>query len=443
MCADNVPRTLNRKSLAALRKQVEPVEQQAFARFLTQWHGLDRKRRGLDGLLDVIEQLQGAALPASDWLRRVLPARVDDFQAAMLDELCVAGELLWQGCESIGPSDGRVALYLTDHAARLMPEQATIDDELEQQIQELLSDRGALLFDEITQALGAFPNDVLDALWRLVWKGHATNDTFAPLRSLLANGDKSSSKRRGSSQFRSRRRTRLPGSEGRWSLLGRRSGETVSVTERQTAIAMQLLERYGVVTRELVASEGVPGRFSGMYPIYKAMEEAGRVRRGYFIAGQGAAQFAAPGAEDRLRDQQQNEKDPTTIVLASTDPANPYGAALKWPETIDEASRPQRSAGGRVVLLEGQLLAHLNKNATRLLTFLPPNEPEHSVCRAALVKALSANATSTEPLYLQVIDGQPAHESLLGAELVNAGFVRLRDGFVHRGPKDDGPGKRE
>jgi len=436
-CDPDVLKTLKRRSLAALRKQVEPVDQASFTRFLTHWQGLDRKRRGLDGLLDVIEQLQGAALPASDWEHRILPARIEDFQPALLDELFVAGEILWQGRESSGPSDGRVALYLADDAAKLALDPPEIDDAMERQIQQALAQRGAMMFDQLAAELGGFRNDLLDALWRLVWQGAVTNDTFAPLRSMLRNANgsapRSFRRRGGSGRYRSRRRNRLPGSEGRWSVFRSAGQETFSPTERQAAMAAQLVERYGVITREAVAGEGIAGRFAGLYPIFKAMEEAGRVRRGYFIAGQGAAQFAAPGAEDRLRDQNSDAATEHAVVLAATDPANPYGAALKWPEGADEASRPQRTAGSRVLLCGGRLLAWLSKNGTRLLTFLPPAEPERSQSKKALLAALSRAASPDEPIYLQAIDGQPAGDSDLAKDLTAAGFTRLRDGFVHRG----------
>ena len=153
------------------------------------------------------------------------------------------------------------------------------------------------------------------------------------------------------------------------------------------------------------------------------------------LRGRGPRNSPRRGAEDRLRDRQDEEKSGPATVLAATDPANPYGAALKWPETSDEAARPQRSVGARVILHDGRLLGQLNRNVTRLLTFLPPNEPERSVSAGALIQALAGVATGSAPIYLQVIDGQPARESPLAKQLADAGFVALRDGFVHRGDR--------
>ena len=435
-CDAGVLKTLKQRSLAALRKQIEPVEPAAFARFLIHWQGANRRRRGLDGLLDVIEQLQGVALPASDWESRILPARVQEYQPGDLDALFLAGEIVWHGRESLGPSNGRVAFCLKDMAALLSPERTEVNDELELRIRELLANRGALLFDEIQTQIGGFRNDTLDALWRLVWTGWVTNDTLAPIRSLLRGREATSGNRRAPARrgaFRSRRKQMLPGSEGRWSLL-ETSTSDVTPTQRQTAIAGQLIERYGVVTREIVAGENIAGRFAGLYPVYKAMEEAGRVRRGYFIAGQGAAQFAAPGAEDRLRQHSPDSADDASVmVLAATDPANPYGAALRWPETPEDSARPQRAAGARVILQDGRLIGYLGRSGHRLLTFLPDDEPLRSRARASVVSALAEASSPQSPTHLQTIDGVAAVDGDWVESMCAAGFAALRDGLIHRG----------
>ncbi len=484
-CDAEVLRMLKRRSLAALRKQVEPVAPRTFARFLTQWQGLARPRHGLDGLLDAIEQLQGVPLPASVLEREILPARVADYRPSQLDELCAAGEIVWRGCETIGPNDGRVALYLTDHVSRLAPVAASIeeDDSTGKQIYELLQARGAQFFDEIVRGLGGFPNDMLDSLWRLVWAGHVSNDTLSPLRSLSRQAkDERRRARRTRRTFRSRRAERLPGSEGRWSLLPRAGSQVATPTERLTAIASQLAERYGVLTRELVASEGLAGGFSAIYPVLKAMEEAGRLRRGYFIAGQGAAQFAVPGAEDRLRELDQRRADEAreTLVLAATDPASPYGSALRWPgeslgtssqpaspdedgweegdaaadgaspavittasastaairpavATATTARRPQRAAGARVILVDGDLRGYIGRTGQHLLTFLPPYEPERTTALEQLAAALAMAAMAAshdQGLYLLRVDGAAVGESPLAPFLQAAGFRPSGRGYL-------------
>jgi ATP-dependent Lhr-like helicase len=433
-CDTEVLRTLKRRSLARLRKQVEPVDQAALGRFLPHWQGLTRPRKGLDGLLDVLEQLQGLALPASDWERYVLPSRVADYRASDLDELCAAGEVAWRGFDSLGNDDGRIAFYLADHLPRLAPDAMPVEGELEGKVRELLSKRSALFFEDLVRELGGFRNDLIDAVWRLVWSGEVTNDTLMPLRSLRRqNQPKRTKTARATRGFRSRRQTKLPGSEGRWSLLLPPGTHRPTATELQTSLATQLLERYGVVTREMVASEGVAGGFSGIYPIFKAMEEAGRVRRGYFVAGLGAAQFAAPGADDRLRERRSADEPTAALVLAANDPANPYGAALPWPDrTVDEGMRPGRAAGARVVVHEGLLLGYLGKTGQHLLTFLPENEPERSVARDAMVEAIVKLATSERPVFLTKIDGSSPGESPLGRTLEDAGFVGTSRGMLHR-----------
>jgi ATP-dependent helicase Lhr and Lhr-like helicase len=457
-CDADVLRSLKRRSLARLRKQVEPVEPAALTRFLIDWQGVSPPRRagektglaprnevpvpifspprrGLDGLLDVVEQLQGLPLPASVWEQEILPSRIQDYHPSDLDELCAAGEIVWRGFDSLGPGDGRIALYLADHFARLAPPAAPAEGELAASLRQLLAQRGALFFDDIVRTIGGFRNDLLDALWQLAWAGELTNDTLAPLRSLnrsSGSGGKKGGARRGRRAFRSRRIAKLPGSEGRFSLLPALGTDGPSATERQTAIASQLIARYGVLTREMVAHEGIPGGFAGLYPVLKAMEESGRLRRGYFVSGLGAAQFAAPGAEDRLR---QTGRDPAlaggAIILAATDPANPYGAALDWPAGEDGIMRPQRAAGSRVVLSDGHLIGYLGRTGQHLLAFLPENEPERTMQRDRLLQAL-ADLAANGPVYLTKIDGADPGESPLAPPLIAAGFVPTTRGFLLR-----------
>lgn len=433
-CDAEVLRQLKRRSLARLREQVEPVEQAALARFLVNWQGIAQPRRGLDGLLDVIEQLQGLALPASDWEKQILPARVVDFQPSDLDELCASGEVLWQGAGGLGGEDGRVCFYLTDHFASLAEVQSPVEGELEEKIRLALSRRNAIFFEDLARDIGGFKSDLVDALWRMVWAGEVTNDTLLPLRSLRRQKQAAKKSSRRGRAFRSRRTTLQPGTEGRWSLLSESVRERLSPTEQQTARAIQLIERYGIVTREMVHSEGLAGGFSGIYPIFKAMEEAGRIRRGYFVAGLGAAQFAAPGADDRVRERAADEDSadsPSATVLAATDPANPYGAALPWPERTDDA-RPARTAGARVILWHGQLLGYLNRASDQLLTYLPAEEPQRSKAQAALVAALGKLATDRTPAFLTQIDRLAPEAAAIAKPLQAAGFVATSRGLLHR-----------
>ena len=427
-----VLRKLKQRSLAKLRKQIEPVEPHRYASFLIDWQGVAKPRRGLDGLLDAVEQLQGLSLPFSEWEASVLPARVADFKTAQLDELFAAGELCWRGFGTIGTGDGRIALYLADSAARLAPAPDPIEDELEQQIVELLGERGALFFDRIVTELGGFRNDVLDALWRLVWAGHLTNDSLAPLRSLMrGSGTKKKKKNpaRRRHSFRSRRASRTPGSEGRWTLWHHPDTIPPSATERQTAVTTQLIERYGVLTREAVASEGVPGGFAGLYPVLKAMEEAGRVRRGYFVAGQGAAQFAAPGADDRLRESGNENDNRSRYIIAATDPANPYGASLRWPADESTTTRPQRVAGAHVILAGGELIGYLNRSGERMMTFVPEDEPKRTQVLGELADALVEWGRT---LYIKQIDNSSVSESHVATQLLDRGFVAYHDGYQFR-----------
>jgi ATP-dependent Lhr-like helicase len=440
-CDASVLRTIKRRSLAKLRKQVEAVPVEALARFLPVWQGVTQPRKGLDGVLDAIEQLQGAPLPASDLEREILPSRVKEYRPGLLDELFLAGEIVWQGVDSLGQSDGRIALYLTDQYALLgrLPIPADDnEDALERKVRELLAERGALFFDEIARATEEFPNDVLAALWRLVWRGEVTNDTLAPLRALVAQSASASKEvvgagtKRGRVGFRSRRRQRIPGADGRWSLLARFHGGVTS-TERLAALATQLVERHGVLTRDQIAREQIEGGFSAIYPVLKAMEEAGKVRRGYFVDGQGGAQFAAPGADELLRSRPR-EDEPPTFVLASTDPANPYGVALPWPASPggDDGGKPQRAAGCRVVLCDGIALGYLNKSGQSLTTFLAEAEPDRGYQALQLAKALAARAREQRSILLTKIDGGAAIASPLAPVLAKTGFVATTRGLLCR-----------
>jgi ATP-dependent Lhr-like helicase len=368
-CDAEVLRILRQRSLAALRREVEPTTTDALARFLPAWQGVASDQRGIDRLYDVVSQLQGVPIPASVLERDVLPARVADYSPRLLDELVAAGEVLWAGAGALGRDDGRVALYLRQDAHLLLPALgADLPSEPEhERIRELLRTRGACFFRE----LSVDDRVSLDALWDLVWAGEVTNDIFSPVRAQASSGGSKS--RPASTRARTRPRvgslTALgpPRGQGRWSLVPRFDN---GATERAHALAGSLLERHGVLTREAVRGESVPGGFARVYPVLRAMEEAGRVRRGYFVAGLGGAQFALPGAVDRLRSFRDGTPDDRLgcVVLAATDPANAYGLSLPWPPSD---ARPARAAGAYVVLLDGTAALYVERSGKGLVALRP------------------------------------------------------------------------
>jgi ATP-dependent Lhr-like helicase len=427
-----VLKALKRRSLAKLRKQVEPVEPKALARFLADWPGIARPRRGLDPLLGAVEQLQGAPLVASALEREMLAARIQPLRPGDLDVLFSAGELIWRGVEPVGSRDGRIALYLTDHYRLLAPPPKKAEGELAERIRAELRKRGASFFADLAAATGAFPADLLKALWALVWAGEITNDTLAPLRSYLRGAPKEDRRVPHLGRAFRSRRIGPPGSEGRWSLLPESSG---TPTERATALAQSLLARHGVVTREAVHAEEIAGGFAAVYPVLKAMEEAGRVRRGYFVAGLGGAQFALPGAPERLRAFREPSPEPATLVLAATDPANPYGATLPWPR-MDGEGRAQRAAGAQVVLHDGALVGWLGRGEQNLQTFLPDEEPERSRSARALARALAGLVEEgrRKALLIARVDGEEVGASPLAPALKEAGFTPGIKGYLKRAP---------
>jgi ATP-dependent helicase Lhr and Lhr-like helicase len=428
-CHPDVLRSLRRRSLAALRREVEAVPVEALARFLPAWHGVGSEARGTDRLLDVVFTLQGLALPASVIERDVLRARVAGYRTALLDELVARGEVVWVGRGSLGPGDGRVALYLRGDAPRLLPDpQDPAPGELQEKLRAHLVRRGASFFRDLYQAGGGGDQEaILDALWDLVWSGEVTNDTFAPLRMLGP-----APKRRGPSRRPALLRLNQPRATGRWSLVqelregegdaptapgGPRGGR--EATERLYAQAGALLQRHGVLTRESVLAEGWSGGFSALYPVLRAMEETGRIRRGYFVDGLGGSQFALPGAVDRLRGAR--EPDGRVLALAATDPANPYGAVIPWPNMEGEG-RMARAAGALVVLDSGDLRLYLERGGRSLVT--------RGEVTADHLRALVAAATNAGKVELQRVDGTPARQSPLASRLAEAGFGPTPRGLV-------------
>jgi ATP-dependent Lhr-like helicase len=410
-CHPDVLRSLRRKSLAALRREVEPVPVEVLGRFLPGWHGVGIQASGLDRLAEIVFQLQGCAIPASVLERDVLAVRMRDYRPQLLDQLISMGEVVWTGRGSLGSSDGRVALYLRSDAARLIREpEERPNGEIHERLREHLQGRGASFFRDLYYATGSTDEDaVLDALWDMVWAGEVTNDTFLPLRML---GPRSRRNPR-----RPVMRLGPPASAGRWSLVGDLLRPAVSNTEHLHAIAGALLQRYGVLTREAALAESISGGFAALYPVLRAMEEAGKIRRGYFIDGLGGLQFALPGAVDRLR--ASRDEDSKVVALAATDPASPYGTTIPWPE---RESRMARAAGAYVVVDGGELRLYLERGGRSLLT-AGEVQPAH-------LRALAAMAARVDKLEIQSIDGAAVKDSSLEGMLREAGFGTTPKGVV-------------
>jgi ATP-dependent helicase Lhr and Lhr-like helicase len=447
-CDAEVLRLIRRKSLARLRREVEPIEQQALARLATHWQGVLQRRRGLDALLDTIEHLQGAPLAASLLETSILPARLANYSPGSLDTLIAAGEVVWCGLDSLGEHDGRIGLFLADKLRTLLPPRPapTAEDPLnprELALLQQLGRSGAAFFAQLhEEAGGGYPGETLDALWNLVWRGLVTNDTFHALRAYVARPATSRQPKRQHNlpSFRSRRTT-PPSAQGRWSLV---PASLASPTEWSHAFANQLLNRYGVLTRESAASENLPGGFSAIYDVLKALEESGRIRRGYFVAGLGATQFALPAAVDLLRSLRNGPplEKPEMITLAATDPANLYGSVLRWPAAGEEdaARGLTRSAGASVVLRNGELVAYLRRNNPNLQVFLPSEEPDRSTTARDLSQFLASLAQQEMErredqrggMLISQINGQPAGQHFLAHFLQEAGFHLAMHGLNFR-----------
>ncbi len=482
-----VLRTIRRKSLARLRKEVEPVAQATLARLFTRWQGVVSPRRGLDALLDVVENLQGAPLPASLLETEILPARIAGYRPADLDTLIAAGEVVWVGLEPLGERDGRVALYLAERMRLLWPPnriyrgetggasgrtQIPFGNDNKKVATEEMSERelaivaylrrsGASFFQPLHDGLGGgYPGETIEALWSVVWRGLVTNDALNCLRAYTEKTGASAGRSNGKpvrrvhhqqQGFRSRRTT-PPTAQGRWSLnevaFDAERGTPVRQTEWSHAIAQQLLTRYGVVFRETAHAEDLPGGFSAIYDVMKALEESGKVRRGYFAADLGATQFAQPAAVDLLRSLRPGEHNGSAeegreaVLLAATDPANPYGALLRWPAAPEEGSSLTRSVGARVVLVDGALTAYLRRGNPNVQVMLPEEEPARGNAMRALAEFLvqTVQRAASEGgadggdrgrggMLITSINGVAVAEHPIARVLLDAGFQAAPMGF--------------
>lgn len=478
-CDAEVLRKLRRRSLAALRAEVEPVDAAAYGRFLPAWQhvrtpGSGRGQpslRGLDGIVTAIDQLSGVPVPASAWEPLVLASRVSNYQPAMLDELMAAGEVLWSGAGALPGNDGWVSMHLADSADLTLNPAIEYEpgDAQQRLLDHLRNNGGGYFFRQLTDVAGGMDTvlsdqDVVSALWDLAWAGRITGDTFAPVRALIAGGHTAHRQVARAPRSRAPRLSRLgrshgtgllgssgvgspglsggrygsssgaaatpPMAAGRWSALPL---PELDATIHARATAELLLDRYGVVTRGSVMAEQILGGFGLMYKVLARLEEAGRCRRGYFIEHLGAAQFAVPATVDRLRsyseDSQLAKSEPVALALAATDPANPYGAALPWPALNEEAGtghRPGRKAGALVVLVDGALILYVERGGKTLLAF-SGDEAILSAAGAALVGVVTRGAV--DKLIMEKVNGHDILDTPVAKALASAGAYSTPKGL--------------
>ncbi|AUZ86558.1 ATP-dependent helicase [Arthrobacter agilis] len=469
-CDAEVLRRLRRRSLAALRQEVEPVDPSAYGRFLPAWQHIGSNLRGLDGVITVIDQLSGVPIPASAWEPLILAQRVANYTPAMLDELTATGEVLWSGAGSLAGNDGWIALHLAENASlTLRPDPTFEPSALHTALLDSLSGGGGYFLRQLTNLLDVqepvADTAVVTALWDLVWAGRISNDTFTPVRSLLANGKTAHKQKAVPARARTSRAGRLgrapgksltgasmrlnaadgagggyqrptpPLAAGRWNMLPATESETTLHAHAQAEL---LLDRYGVVTRGAVGNEGIPGGFGLMYKVLARLEEMGRCRRGYFIEQLGAAQFAVPATVDRLRSFSADNQLPTAqdvlggeapprkaVALAATDPANPYGAALGWPQA-DGGHRAGRKAGALVVLVDGALALYVERGGKTLLTF---TEDVDVLRSAALALVTVIRRGAADKMALEKVNGGEILDTDIGRALADAGFYTTPRGL--------------
>ncbi len=438
-CDTEVLRRLRRASLATLRKEVEPAEQRTLARFLPEWQGVDRAPpggAGVDRLRELLVPLQGLALSPQVWERDVLPRRVGAYSPAWIDQLCASGELVWVGAGALGRNSGRVALLFRDDARWLGPPPFKGDspaEPLHDAIRERLTQGAAFWTDLLADLSEAEPAELQEALWDLAWAGEVTNDAFAPLRApklSVAKGDRQAGRR-----FARRRRPGAPQVQGRWSLTAPLFAGAPSHGPRMRAISELLLERHGIVTREAVLAEGIPGGFAALYSELANLETLGTARRGYFVEGLGGAQFALPAAIERLRGLRADEA-AGPLVLAATDPANPFGATLPWPKRDDDdrnsslraghgpalahGRRPARVPGAYVVTLDAEPVLYVERGGKGLLALKQPDEEWLRPALDALAGEVKRGRVPR--LGIERFDGEPVVGSEAGELLLELGF---------------------
>jgi ATP-dependent helicase Lhr and Lhr-like helicase len=423
-CDSDVLRRVRRASLAHLRREVEPAARDRFARFLPSWQNVDAHRAagaGPDRLRDALVPLQGVALTPKVWEGDVLPRRLGAYSPAWLDELCTSGELVWIGAGSRGRSDGRVALYFREDVHLAGPPPANAKLERSEGVpQEAIRERlaaGPSFWLDLLANLDFPAEELHNALWDLAWSGEVTNDAFAPLRAPRLRSVPAHE--RGGRRFARRRSGSGAAVQGRWSLTAPLFENAPGPGARLRAQAELMLERYGIVTRETVLAEGVPGGFSTLYAELGNLELLGTARRGYFVEGLGGAQFALPGAVERLRSLP--ETDGSFQVLAATDPANPYGAALPWPKP-PSGRRPARAPGAHVLLRDGEPLVYVERGGRSILRLVELGDADLAEAMQALADGVAAGRLPK--LGVEKLDGEPVIGSGHEEALLSAGFSR-------------------
>ncbi|QDG87205.1 DEAD/DEAH box helicase [Pseudarthrobacter sp. NIBRBAC000502770] len=471
-CDAEVLRKLRRRSLAALRAEVEPVDAAAYGRFLPAWQHVrtpgggrgQPSLRGLDGIITAIDQLSGVPVPASAWEPLVLSTRVSNYQPAMLDELMAAGEVLWSGAGALPGNDGWISLHLADSVELTLNPSPEFEpgDAGQRLLDHLRNNGGGYFFRQLSEVAGGMDavlsdQEVVAALWDLAWAGRITGDTFAPVRALIAGGHTAHRQVARAPRARAPRLSRLgrshgtglmgspglsggrygspgaatpPTAAGRWSALPE---PELDATIHARATAELLLDRYGVVTRGSVMAEQILGGFGLMYKVLARLEEVGRCRRGYFIEHLGAAQFAVPATVDRLRSYSEDtglaKAEPVALALAATDPANPYGAALPWPAPQDDAGtghRPGRKAGALVVLVDGALVLYVERGGKTLLAF-SDDDAVLAAAGAALVGVVTRGAV--DKLIMEKVNGHGILDTPVAAALSAAGAYSTPKGL--------------
>ncbi|GKW01373.1 ATP-dependent helicase [Pectobacterium carotovorum subsp. carotovorum] len=474
---DEVFRRLRIRSLQAARDATQPVPRQAYIRLLLERQGLvtDASQcaavkgwnpargalEGQEGVLQVIEQLAGLPLPASVWEQQILPARVRDYTPDMLDGLLSSGTVLWSGHGRLGNDDGLVALHLQQFAPETlsMAAYASVAPDmspLQHAILELLSDGGAYFMRQLVTQVqiklardypdrhdtpGMLSDDLHAALWELVWAGCITNDTWTPLRALAQVAQQprpralSSRRRRGLRGFPSaavsdafHSALNAPTLAGRWSRI---RTDPLPDTVQALAWTEGLLDRYAVVTRNVTVYENVPGGFPALQPVFRGMEDTGRVMRGRFVLGLGAAQFAERTTVDRLRElAEKTPSVPTPVALSAVDPGNPFGTILPWPSHAS-LMRPARRAGALVVIDGGHLVLYLPQGGRQLFTYIDPDDAAQTEVIAAALAALSTalSRDKRNKFTLELVNGVPVRMSKLAPALKVIGFSSAPKGL--------------
>ncbi len=423
-CDSDVLRRVRRASLARLRKEVEAADPTALARFLPSWQNVDAYRpagAGPDRLREALVPLQGVALTPKVWENDVLPRRLGTYSPSWLDELCTSGEVVWLGAGALGRSDGRVALYFREDVRLAGPPPANSKLEVPTgQVHDAIRERlatGPSFWIDLVAELDFPAEDLHNALWDLVWSGGVTNDAFAPLRAPRLRAVPANDRQ--GRRFGRRRSTAGAAVQGRWSLTEPLFAGAPGSGPRLRAQAELMLERYGIVTRETVLAEGIPGGFATLYSELGNLELLGTARRGYFVEGLGGAQFALPGAVERLRSLP--EADGSYLVLAATDPANPYGASLPWPK-LESGRRPGRTPGAHLLLRDGDPLVFLERGGRGILRLKPIEGDELEEAMQALADAVVAG--QLPKLAVEKLDGEAVIGSGHEESLVWAGFSR-------------------